>query len=1578
MWTPDVRTLFLILFLVNAILTLMLFTFWKTQKTHYGFSTWMLSLLVISCGYFLYMLRGSVSDFLSIIIANILIALSVIMRVESGRRYFWSKPISPLFYCILIPFAALFLYYTYSVDSVLLRSLISNMIIVPCLIITGILAIRSQDPENRWLMSGFAASFMVVAILLTVRTISWLITPQNQSLFSTDPVNSFSFVVTIITDILGTGFFIMLNMTRSPTDLRVSEDKFRQLFTRMPSAVAIFDAVDGGKDFIFKDFNAAAEKIEGIKKDDLIGKRVTQVFPGVKDFGILDVFCRVWRTGQHEFFPSAIYRDGHDPGTWRESWVYKLGSGEVVAIYDDITERKRAEQELVSAQESLNEAHRLAHIGTWDWVIKNDTVTWSEELYNITGRDPSLPAPTYAEHPRVYTPASWDLLNNAVTRALTSGESYNLELEIIHPNGSIRWTHAFGGVKRDGDGKVIGLHGTLQDITDRKLAEEALRESKETFKALAENANDGILVAVAGGVTTYANRRAGEITGYRSAELLKTGIKDLAAPDELEKITERFRKRLSGEDVSAQYETAIIRKDGKHVQIELSAAKTSWHGQPADLVIFRDITERKRAEERIRWLASFPEMNPNPVIEMDAQGTITFANAAALTTLRDLGLPEDPALFVPENKEEILRLLRETGESRVNREIILNNKTFAEDIALNHELRVVRFYIQNITNRKVAEEALEKSVQLLNDTGEMAKVGGWELDLSTNEVSWTGEVGRIHGVGPGYKPKLEEALNFYAPESRPAVEAAVKKTAETGEPYDLESLFIPSGSKDKIWVRLIGKAVYSDGKIVKLAGTFQNIDKYKMAEETLRETNEYLHKLIDYANAPIIIWDPAFRITRFNEAFENLTGLTEQEVIGQKIEILFPAECREASLALIKETLEGGRWESVRIPVIAADGTTHTLLWNSANILSEGAELVSTIAQGVDITLGERAEKALRASENRYRSVVEDQTEFICRFTPDGTLTFVNSAYCRYFDLRAEECIGKRHTVVLLPDDVSLMKIHFRSLTRENPVATLRHRIIMPSGEVRWQRWSDRAIFDKDGHVIEYQSVGRDITDVIKAEERLRESEEHYRLIADNTADNIWIFDMDMHMQYTSPSVEKMKGFTVKETLSMSLGEMMTPESLESVMKRFHQELELEAWGTADPGRTISFETEEYCKSGRTILVENSVTLLRDTQGSPVGMLGISHDITERKRAEDELLKSEERFQQAINATKDGLWEWDIKTNREFFSPRWCEIIGYSFDDPEFSHTYNSWASRIHPDDYDRVISALNNHLEKGTKYDVDYRHRHKSGEYRWQNSVGLAVFDESRKPTKMTGCISDITERKAAEEAIRSALEEKEVLHQEIHHRVKNNLAGIISLIELQIGSLSDPVNISHLKDLEIRVRSMALVHESLYQTKDIEWVNIATYTENLVRYLVQVYGTATDIRYKTDIEDFMIPLKTAIPCGLVMSEIVTNALKYAFPKTFSCEEIRGEPCTITIALKRKGNDYLLKISDNGIGIPEGIAITASRTLGLFLIRLIVKHQLRGTLETSTAGGTAYTIRFPEPAGKERHTDEKVPHPRS
>lgn len=181
-----------------------------------------------------------------------------------------------------------------------------------------------------------------------------------------------------------------------------------------------------------------------------------------------------------------------------------------------------------------------------------------------------------------------------------------------------------------------------------------------------------------------------------------------------------------------------------------------------------------------------------------------------------------------------------------------------------------------------------------------------------------------------------------------------------------------------------------------------------------------------------------------------------------------------------------------------------------------------------------------------------------------------------------------------------------------------------------------------------------------QAEEALRQSEERYRIIAENTADNIWLFDMDFNLTYINPAVQNMRGFSIEEDLSQTLEEKMTPASYELVMRRFQEELALDESGMGDPNRTVLFETEEYCRDGSTIWVENSVRCLRDAHGNRLGVLGVSRDITWRKQTEEALRQSEERYRALAENSPFGIITCDREGQVTYVNPRMHEMLGSS------------------------------------------------------------------------------------------------------------------------------------------------------------------------------------------------------------------------------------------------------------------------------------------------------------------------------
>jgi PAS domain S-box-containing protein len=233
-----------------------------------------------------------------------------------------------------------------------------------------------------------------------------------------------------------------------------------------------------------------------------------------------------------------------------------------------------------------------------------------------------------------------------------------------------------------------------------------------------------------------------------------------------------------------------------------------------------------------------------------------------------------------------------------------------------------------------------------------------------------------------------------------------------------------------------------------------------------------------------------------------------------------------------------------------------------------------------------------------------------------------------------------------------------------------------------------------------------------------------------------------------------------------------------------------------------------------------------------------------------------------------------------------------------------------------------------------------------------VAVKDEQGHVKYYDGIIDDITERKRAEEALRASLREKEVLLREVHHRVKNNMQVISSLFNLQAGHTTNEECRGILKEGQTRIRSMSLVHEKLYQSRDLSKIDFAGYIQSLAVHLLHVYlVNPAQVRMETDFEDVSLDINSAVPCGLILNELISNALKHAFSE--------GRTGVIKIGLRRgPGGAVELRVADDGVGFPKGLDFRKAESFGLQIVNLLV-DQLEATIEIDRTKGTAFTVTF-------------------
>lgn len=460
----------------------------------------------------------------------------------------------------------------------------------------------------------------------------------------------------------------------------------------------------------------------------------------------------------------------------------------------------------------------------------------------------------------------------------------------------------------------------------------------------------------------------------------------------------------------------------------------------------------------------------------------------------------------------------------------------------------------------------------------------------------------------------------------------------------------------------------------------------------------------------------------------------------------------------------------------------------------------------------------------------------------------------------------------------------------------------------------------------------------------IRRAEEQARLLAAalHAADNcVFITSPDGTIEWVNGSFPHQTGFSEAEALGQN------PRLLDS--RKQPKEFWKRMWETCLAGRVWRGQFVNQRKDGSVYDVEMTVSPVTNCDGRTEHFIAILQDITDRKRVEEALRRSEALYRGIGESIDYGVWVCAPDGRNTYASDSFLKLVGLTQD--QCSHF--GWGEVLHPEDAEGTIEAWKDCVRSGGTWDIEHRFLGVDGQWHPVLARGVPVRDEAGRVLCWAGINLDISRLKQTEEQLRVSLLEKEVLLKEIHHRVKNNLQVISSLINLQASKVNEPGIKATLLDVRNRVGAMALVHAKIYQAPNLADLDFGGYAKSLVEEIWRSHGeVAANIRLTFLVESVDLAVDTAVPCGIILNELATNALKHAFRG-----RDRGE-VVVGLARDPSNQRVCLRVADDGVGMPPGTDWRQSPSLGLHLVDMLVR-QLRGEVELVGGTGTEFRIRF-------------------
>jgi|GEM_PF-798872 len=1336
---------------------------------------------------------------------------------------------------------------------------------------------------------------------------------------------------------------------RTEIALNKSEEKYKQIFENI-QAVYYEASIDG----TLIEMSPSVELFTKYKRAELIGSNVFNIYYDIKDREKL--FTDIAKKGFLNDYQMIVKdKDGAKIYCSLNCKLINDSNGnplKIIGAIINMTPLHYSLEALKISEERYRELFEKAYDIIWTSDFEGNILSVNPLVEKILGyKYEEEVTPNIKKY---LTPESYKVAMGHIGRKLSlKADHASYEVEAVAKDGHSVFLELSTFLKYK-NGTPSEIFGIARDITDRKNAKEELNKTREKYKELFEGTNDIVYTMDFEGNFTSVNPMVEKMLGIKFEEITKFNLRDYITPESAVRAFENIEKKLKGEKENTVYVVDFVKKDGSYTSLEVNSMISRRNGRPVEIFgIARDITDRLKTEEELnktreRYKELFETSN-DVIYTMDFKGTITSVNQMAKKMLgynfEELTEPNMKDYVSPET----LKLAFENIAAKIKGEKLhsLYEAEFRKSdgsyitFEINSQLRykdgvpIEIFGIaRDISDRKIAEKKIQEHLSeqiILNET-----VNSLVSFHEKNEI--------YHFTGGKIYELVENAYVFvvnYNPE---------RDSLSICDQFGLSD-FIP--------------------QVGKLLG----MDPYKY-ETVLSEM---------YKDELSLMKSPTLKI--IPDGLFALSGRKVKKPICKTIEKILGIKAVYTVGFTCTEGIYGG------LAILSKNDT-----WPAKTKLIETIVSQSTVALQRIF-----AESNLIQNEKLYRSLVNTSPDGIILFDLNGVPITANKKSYEIFGVPFESDFNMKSKNIIdfiSPKDRDRLRENITSLIHGrkfyNEIYLAQH----IDGTEFPIEVNSSILFDTGEKPYAQISIIRDITQRKIAEEKEKTYNQHISTLMKSATrfvelapdGIIWSAIAENLSQLTSSK------FIIVDSYNKDINELRTevfytdPKTKNQVLKLLGRKVVGIAFNPNDSvlselkSKTIvKISGGIYEYAGKTIPRSICNTLEKIFKIGSIYGMGFSmnneifgsaslvlkegeviedenilktymHQVSivlQRRQAEIELKRSEEKYRTIFENAPLGIMTADRFGNIIEINPTLLQLLGSK----SVEDTRNINIMGFQPLIDAGFVDAFQQCIKTGNAVISHGKYTSKSNKTFDARIYAKPLQDTDDKVSGVQVIVEDITEEKHAERKIKAALDEKEVLLREIHHRVKNNMQIIISLINMQLQESNDPLIIRQFRELQQRVRTMSIIHEDLYISEDLSKINFGNYLQKLANNLLQIYPHNFEIDLKFDISKVHLGIDAAIPCGLIVNELMSNSFKHAFPEEWISENGKKKHQVI-IEFKSKGNKCFLAVGDNGIGMPSLKEAQKKNTLGLVLVEVLV-NQLRGTLKMNSDNGARYEIEF-------------------